>query len=119
MVDRLKWLVGPWTDGAVEERWFAPVAGRMIGVNRNLETGFFEFLRIESRKTGPVYIASPMGGVATEFMAVVVEADHVHFRNPDHDFPTDIEYRLADGELGARVWAGARLATWRWRRAHH
>lgn len=86
----------------------------MIGVNRNLETGFFELLRVELRDGVPVYVAQPMGGPPTEFAAATIADGDALFRNPDHDFPTDIRYQLDGATLVAAASAGSRTLGWRW-----
>lgn len=109
-------MVGRWSDGVVEEQWFQAVGDRMIGVNRHLEDGRFEYLRIELRDGQPVYVASPMGGAEATFTASNVGEQQVVFQNPRHDFPTDISYRIDGGEMVARVSGGTRELAWRWRR---
>ena len=51
-------------DVTVEEHWTAPSGGTMLAVGRTVKkerTLFFEFLRIETRKDGLVYVAQPKG----------------------------------------------------------
>lgn len=105
------WMAGHWaveTDGArSEEVWLAPAGGLMLALNRSVAKGgrtSFEYLRIEERKDGLVYVASPGGKGATEFALADVGERFVLFANPAHDFPKEIRYELdATGALHARV----------------
>ena len=108
----LAWMAGHWvaeTDaGTSEEVWLAPEGRLMLAMNRgvNKKSGktSFEFLRIEERKDGLVYIASPSGRGATEFALVDIGERFVLFANPEHDFPKAIRYELdGSGVLHARV----------------
>jgi hypothetical protein len=67
-------MAGHWTatvdDVHMEEVWIEPAGGVMLGVHRDVRAGggaFFEYLRIEARDNGVVYVASPMGSEVTEF----------------------------------------------------
>ena len=94
------WLTGTWRlpeeGGFVEETWLAPAGTTMLGVGATIRygrTAAFEFLRIEARDEGLVYVAHPGGrSPGTEFPATQVSADAVRFENPEHDFPTWILY---------------------------
>jgi hypothetical protein len=121
----LSWMVGGWAgeEGGsfTEEHWLAPRGGTMLGVNRTVKGGrsaAFEFLRIEARADGLVYLASPGGKPATAFRAREVSAERVVFENKDHDFPQRVVYWRAEGALHARiegVVAGTVSAReWRW-----
>jgi hypothetical protein len=121
----LSWMVGGWAsekDGSVsEEHWLAPRGGTMLGLHRDVEGGrtvAFEFLRIEERPEGLVYLASPGGKPATAFPAKEVGADRVVFENKAHDFPQRILYWRTPGALHARIEgtnAGKEAAMeWRW-----
>jgi len=109
-LDDLSWLSGSWADetGGTrnEEHWMAPRGGMMLGINRIARedrVGMFEYLRIEKRRDGIVYIASPRGGKATEFKATLIEEGKVCFENPKHDFPQKILYWLEDEALHAAI----------------
>lgn len=109
----LAFLAGSWVAEAgpvrVEEQWLCPRTDTMIGMGRttNLAKGktvFFEYLRIEARPGGIVYVAQPAGGRATEFPLVALAAGTVVFENPGHDFPKRITYtKRPDGGLTGRV----------------
>jgi hypothetical protein len=65
-VDRLAWLSGTWVfesdEGVEEEHWSSPRGGMLLGHNRTVRAGrtvHFEFLRIEQREHGIVYVAAP------------------------------------------------------------
>ena len=112
-IEDLAFLAGSWVAEAgavrVEEEWLCPSADTMIGMGRTTDvasgkTVFFEYLRIEKRPDGLVYVAQPKGGPATEFRLVRLEAGTAVFENPAHDFPKRVVYaRRADGGLTARV----------------
>jgi uncharacterized protein DUF6265 len=121
----LSWMVGGWAsdkDGEWnEEHWLAPRGGTMLGLHRDVKAGKttgFEFLRIEARPEGLVYLASPGGGPSTPFVAIEVSDGRVVFENKQHDFPQRILYWSAPGALHARIEgqiAGKPQAMeWRW-----
>jgi len=102
----LAWLEGTWIcDSApgevTEESWGHARGGWMLGAGRTLRsdgTGErvvgFEFLRIEQRADGLVYVAQPGGRApATEFRLVESTRDAWCFENPTHDFPRRIHYQ--------------------------
>ena len=92
---------------AMEEHWTAPRAGLMVGMHRDvLPSGkaFFEFLRIETRADGIVYVAMPRGATPTDFPLKESTARRVVFENLKHDFPQRILYWLDErGALHARI----------------
>lgn len=99
-IDALGWLAGYWVgsagDVAMEEFWTEPKGGIMLGLHRDVfpaRPAFFEFLRIEQRESAVVYIASPRGEGATEFVLLSAGAAEVVFENLEHDFPQRIIYR--------------------------
>jgi hypothetical protein len=110
-IQDLSWMAGAWgaeVEGtAMEEHWTAPRAGLMVGMHRDvLPSGkaFFEFLRIETRADGIVYVAMPRGATPTDFPLKESTARRVVFENLKHDFPQRILYWLdAEGRLHARV----------------
>ena len=79
----------------------APRGGLMLGLNRAVPKRRgrtqFEYLRIEERRDGVYYVASPGGRGATPFKLIESEAGRAVFANPENDFPTHITYRLLDG----------------------
>jgi hypothetical protein len=107
----LAWLAGHWSvevgPTRIEEVWLAPAGGFLLGMNRTAAKsgpGQFEYLRIEQRKDGIVYVASPGGRPPTDFPLADFGNDFVLFANPEHDFPKEIRYELTkDGDLHARV----------------
>lgn len=127
-LDQLAWMAGSWAgehEGIrAEEHWIAPEGGLMLGLHRDVAGGkavFFEFLRIEKRPDGIVYLASPRGVPATPFRLVESKGKRAVFENKTHDFPKRILYWLSeDGSLHARV-EGApgeekKAQEWIWRR---
>lgn len=106
----LGWMAGDWEGklgGAqIEEHWTKPAGGTMIGMGRALggdRTLFFEYLRIEQRKAGIVYIAHPAAAKGTEFKLTKWDADSATFENPAHDNPKIIVYRKTKDGLAART----------------
>ncbi|HMN96523.1 MAG TPA: DUF6265 family protein [Phycisphaerales bacterium] len=123
----------------VEETWLPGSGAALFGVNRAIgDDGRvrFEFLRIERCDQGGIaYIAMPGGGPATAFMLrSPAEANgrgagrdgppgsvegHAIFENPEHDFPTRIEYRRSGETLVATISGeveGRSVArSWTWR----
>jgi hypothetical protein len=111
-LDSVAWLAGHWRqekDGVVtEELWMPARGGLMLGLNRTSRAdgegrAQFEYLRIEARESGPVYVASPSGKGATPFALMLGGDDHAVFENPEHDFPKILEYRLEDGKLHVAI----------------
>jgi Domain of unknown function (DUF6265) len=103
-IDRLSWMVGAWTGtmgrASIEEHWI-PAAGRtMLGLGRTVlgeRTVQFEFLRIEQRPDGLVYVAQPGGRPPTEFRLTKADGQAATFENPQHDNPKIIRY-MKEGE---------------------
>lgn len=92
-------MAGDWCagDGArrFEERWTAPIDGRMHALARSVREGRlsgFEFLRIEPIDGGYTYFAQPGGGAPVPFREVERGAGRIVFANPEHDYPQRIEY---------------------------
>lgn len=84
-----------------EERWTAPVDGRMHALARSFKgerlTGF-EFLRIEAQDGVLIYLAQPGGGAPVPFRESERGEARIVFANPAHDYPQRIEYvRDQDG----------------------
>jgi len=120
----LAWMSGTWTahegDTIQEERWSTPLGGILLGTGRTVIGGrarFFEYLRIEERDGGLVYVASPLGRGTTDFRLTDGGARRARFENPAHDWPTSIEYELrADGQLTARVSGPGKTEEYVWSR---
>jgi hypothetical protein len=121
-LDAVAWLSGAWTgttkDGETfEEVWMPPRGGVMVGAGRSSkdgETTFFEFLRIEHKAGGVVYVAQPLGRPPTEFKRAAGAPNEIVFENPHHDWPKRIRYRIEDGRLHVRVEGAAaeRVEAW-------
>lgn len=117
-------MAGDWRanegDRLQEEHWIAPLGGILLGTARTViagKTRFFEYLRIEERADGLVYVASPLGRGATEFRLTDGSSRRARFENPAHDWPTSIEYELrADGRLVARVAGPGKSEEYVWER---
>ena len=112
-VDKLGFIAGCWTmvrpNGTrIDEQWFAPSGGAMIGMSRSVRDGKlreFEFMRIVPGADGkPQYVAIPSGQTEATFPMKEVGENSVVFENPAHDFPQRILYRLVDqNTLVARI----------------
>ena len=126
-LESLSWLEGHWRgddEGVrMEELWMSAEGAVMPGVHRDLFANgrsFFEYLRIELRPSGIVYLASPRGGATTEFPLRESSESFALFENPEHDFPQRIEYRR-EGELLTVAIEGnangeTRRRSWQWKR---
>ena len=126
-LEDLAWLAGHWIneygDTRLEEIWLEPAGSSMVGVNRTVaggQTVSFEFLRIEARDDGIVYLASPGGRCPpTVFRLEDNHDNRAEFVNPEHDFPQRIVYRRKGDVLAAGIEGtvdGQRRASeWRWK----
>ena len=106
----LAWMAGRWTgeeEGVkMEEYWTEPGGGVMVGLHRDVFPDgkvFFEFLILEARENGMVYLAQPKGNPPTEFRLTEHGPDRAVFENPAHDFPQRITYRLDGRRLCAEI----------------
>lgn len=107
------WLAGAWvgkrSSGATnEERWSPPLGGAMLAVSRSVNSSgkmfAFEYLRIEERDGGLVYVAQPGGSRPTEFVLTELGPKRAVFENPRNDYPKRIVYELSpDGGLIASI----------------
>ena len=95
----LRFITGSWIlmrgDDLVEEQWTVPRGGTLFGIGRTTRgdrTVAFEYLRIEGRRDGIYYVASPGGRPPTAFKLRQFAADRVVFENRAHDFPQRITY---------------------------
>jgi len=114
-LEKLTWLCGAWENKAgnvtTEEHWTPVAGGTILGINRTTsgnKTVAFEFLRIEERPEGIVYVAHPNArSPGTEFVLTYQDESEVVFENPEHDFPTLIRYvRKRDGSMTASIGGG-------------
>ena len=99
-LERLRWLAGCWEmrrdDRITEEQWMLPRGGVMMGMSRTVRGDSLielEQVRIESRGSDLIYIASPLRQATAEFTGSATAGGDVSFENPRHDFPTKISYR--------------------------
>ena len=107
------WLAGCWEmwrdDGSVyQEMWLPATPDGTLGAGREVRNGHtvsYEFQRIELRKDGSaVFFAKPSGQDADSFRMVEHAPGKLAFENPQHDFPTRIEYRYVDlNAIAARI----------------
>jgi len=110
-LEELAWMAGHWRSelgpSVIEEGWLGPAGGVMLGVNRTVtgdRTASFEFLRLEERKEGIVYLASPGGrSPAAPFTLVALDGRHAVFENLGHDFPQKITYAREGDRLRAGI----------------
>ena len=110
-LESLGWLAESWhsvsDNVTMEERWIPPDGGIMLAVARVViddEVAAFEFLRIEERDDGIVYVAQPNGRPGVEFRLVETTEQSATFENPEHDHPKRLRYeKLANGTLRVRI----------------
>jgi len=110
-VQDLAWMAGHWRlehgTTIVEEGWFAPAGGSMVGVNRTVSgeaTTGFEFLFLRETDGGVVLSASPDGRCpATEFVLTELSGQRAVFSNPEHDFPQRIVYSREGDRLQGEI----------------
>lgn len=107
----LDWMAGCWEqrqgESVTTEMWSAPAGALMIGGSHTVigdRSRMFEHLRITRGQETLVYTAIPSGQAETDFTATMISDTLVVFENPEHDFPTRIDYRpVAPDSLVARV----------------
>jgi len=106
----LDWMAGHWcTEGGahtVEELWLPPHGGVAIGIGRTRTaeaTAAFEYLRILEVDGALSYVAQPGGRPPVVFRHADGGERWIRFENPDHDFPTRIEYRREGDALHAEI----------------
>ncbi len=106
----LDFLAGHWCqhsdNGVIEETWFPPAGGETVGMNRMLKGKkmvAFESMRITRVDGLATFTAQPGGRPPVEFSRTDGGEDWVRFENPEHDFPTSIEYRLTGKALKATI----------------
>ena len=122
----LSWLSGSWTtttDGVeIEEYWMTPKGGVMLGLNRTTRPkakGEFEFMRLEERSTGIVFVAQPSGKPGTEFPVLQSAEKQVVFENKNNKFPQRITYKLDDknrlvGRIDGEIECKPASMEWTW-----
>lgn len=118
-------MAGHWrsSDGNDEELWMPAAGGFMLGLHRTLRASgkaFFEYLRIEEDGETLTYWAAPNGVPPTAFKACKAATQDITFRNPQHDFPQGIRYRIEHGELVASITGPSdgksKTFEWRWKK---
>ena len=105
------WLSGPWqlTSGSnpAFESWQQLDENTFAGKGyfmQQTDTVVFEELRLQKIGNYWCYIATVHKGKPVLFYHTLMEAGHMVFENPEHDFPQRIEYQLKeDGTLSANV----------------
>lgn len=105
-LQRMAWLTGTWQmerpDGFTREEWGAPAGGVMLGTGctvRDDEMVAFEFPRLETRGSGLFHVAHPDGrSPGIEYDLRMISDRAVRFEDPEHDFPTWIEYERTGPE---------------------
>ena len=112
-INKLAFIGGCWTltrpNGTkIEEQWFTPAGGAMLGMSRSVRDGKlreYEFMRILPAADGKLqYVAIPSGQPEAAFPLKDIADNTVTFENPQHDFPQRILYRLVDKDtLVARI----------------
>ena len=67
------------------------------------EVRSFEFLRLERRDGVVTFVAQPNGTPPTPFRLTASGPGWARFENPQHDFPTRVEYRRVGKGLHAEI----------------
>ena len=105
------WLVGRWClqrgDTVIEETWLPARGDIWFAVSRSVRaevTTDFEFARIAQQDGVWSFLAQPQGKTATAFARTDGGDDWSRFENPQHDFPTRIEYRRTGDQLTATIY---------------
>jgi hypothetical protein len=127
-LEPVAFLAGEWRattpEGDVREAWGPARGDAMLGTSHTVAGGrtvFFEYVRIEARSTGLVYLASPLGRhPPTAFPLVESDRGRVVFENTTHDFPQRVVYEQKGDRLEASIEGvengKPRTATWSYRR---
>ena len=115
-LEDVAWLIGSWETAVDEhgctyhEEWHRESAMLFSGHARETcdpslaeREPFDEDLRVESEQDGLLYVAWPTGQDRTTFEFTTGGATGFVAENPDHDFPTRIEYRHTDAGIDAVV----------------
>ena len=117
----ISWLAGCWKAENAEpgsgEQWMPLAGDTLMGVSRTVRGGktvTWEFMRIARHDDGGfAFFAQPASRPPNSFKVVALDAQHVAFENPAHDFPQKIVYRLeSPGQLRAHI-EGTRNGTHR------
>ena len=102
-IGAVSWLAGCWhheeSGYRREEQWMEPAGGTMLGMSRTVSGGRtveYEFIRIETRDGSLAFVANPSGQAETTFQQSDLSDSVAVFEAPEHDFPTQITYRLLD-----------------------
>jgi hypothetical protein len=113
----VEWLLGDWVTDVdehgcvISERWHRESEMLFAGRGKarcpegsgEAHEPFHEDLRMEADERGLVYVATPSGGARTDFDLTSGGATGFVAENPDHDFPTRIEYRRTETGFDAIV----------------
>lgn len=110
-LEDIAWLLGTWEsrdDEPAGERWVRSAHG-FVGSGYVIPPGECsddaaeapcaaepvetESLELIERDGGLIYIATPRSQARTEFAVTELDAAHLVAENPEHDFPSRIEYR--------------------------
>lgn len=105
-----EWMSGHWCavseDEFIEEYWLPSGGDLALGLSRTVQAGrttSFEFLRIRRDGDAISYVAQPQGEPPTAFRLSASGTDWARFENPEHDFPTRVEYRRTATGLHAEI----------------
>jgi hypothetical protein len=92
-------LEGAWREvrgtAVIDEVWTNNKGNVIVGMSRTVDglSNGFEFMRIENRKAGIVFIAQPGGDPATVFRLASHDGKTLVFENAAHGWPQRVEYR--------------------------
>jgi hypothetical protein len=92
-------LEGCWT-GDIVECWERTDTG-YIGAAQSI--GPLEHMTLVFTDGQVAYVARPPGQKKATFLLTESEGTHALFENPQHDFPTRLDYRRSEDTLTVRV----------------
>jgi hypothetical protein len=91
----------------ISEQWMRPAGDAMLGMGRTVRDGRvtgFEFMRIEERPDGIVFISKPKENKdETTFKLIRSTTNEFVFENPAHDFPQRVIYKIDRHNLTGRI----------------
>jgi hypothetical protein len=104
------WMSGHWCldkgNDHIEEYWLPQRGGMLLGISRTTRgerAAGFELMRIVTGDSEARFIAQPEGGPPVIFEMTTRGPTWARFENPEHDFPTRVEYRREGDLLRASI----------------
>jgi uncharacterized protein YbjT (DUF2867 family) len=109
-IENLAWIAGHWTradaGATADEIWLPADGGVMLGTSRSVPANgrrSLEYMRIEERGDGVIFVASPIGQASAEFKLTTAGKRRATFENRAHDFPQQITYARDGDKLTATL----------------